>query len=262
MRRRRAPATLCALIVAGGGGSACRRPAPPVTAVSHRGAAQRFDSARALLAAVARHNDDYRTLRAVHRVVLEIAAENGQREHHACRGVLAVQRPDRLRLVALGPAGLKLFDLLYLRGTARAVSTGPQLAGARLLPRILDSVAADLRAIYRLSPSARVDALRLDAGYSPTNQAPLLEVAAYREGRLVEQLSVFAASLAVARTEEIDAAGDTRTVTFGDYERRGRHLVPRSILVAREGRLSYWLSITVEQLEVDPPLDPRLFAAE
>lgn len=241
--------------------AACTPPPGRTTPVLHSGAAARFDTAERLLAAVARHNDHYRTLRATHRVVLEIATEDGRREHHACTGVVAVQRPDRLRLVALGAVGMKLFDLLYVAGEARAVSIAPQLARGQLLPQILRSVAGDLRAIYRLAPPLPRDRLQLEASYSARGHAPLFEVTAYREGRQVQQLVVFAASLAVARAEEPLPGGETRTVTYGDYERRGELLVPRSILVAREGAISYWLSIQVEQLEIDPPLDAQLFAS-
>ena len=96
-------------------------------AVSHHGLARRFTSADALLRAVRKANDAYRTLKSTHRVALEIATADGTKERQTCVGVIAVQRPDRFRLTALDGLSVRLFDLLYVRGQVTVMAVGPQL---------------------------------------------------------------------------------------------------------------------------------------
>ncbi|HEX9103206.1 MAG TPA: glycosyltransferase, partial [Polyangia bacterium] len=58
----------------------------------------------------------WKTMRAEHRVTVEAG---GQRR--TLRGLIAVERPDRFRLRALGPAGLTLFDIVSVGGQARVI---------------------------------------------------------------------------------------------------------------------------------------------
>ena len=67
----------------------------------------------------------WQTMRAEHRVTVEAG---GQRR--TLRGLIAVQRPDRFRLRALGPAGLTLFDVV-VGGRAGAHHRGDQGSATR-----------------------------------------------------------------------------------------------------------------------------------
>jgi hypothetical protein len=92
-----------------------------------------------------------------------------------------------------------------------------------------------------------------------SGHAPLYELREYQGAELVRQTTIFAATLAISRSEISDGHGGLRTITFGDYERHGTVLLPRQIHLSREGRVSYWLAIQVESVTVDPQLDRRLF---
>jgi hypothetical protein len=101
----------------------------------------------------------WQTLRAEHRVGLELSLADGRVERRQLRGVIAVQRPDRFRLRALGPAGITLFDLLSVHGRmmVKEVIRG---ASAELAP-ILESIAGDLHAAYDLEPRPADRTVRL-----------------------------------------------------------------------------------------------------
>jgi hypothetical protein len=216
-----------------------------------------------LLQRVLQANDGYGTLRTVHDVALELVLGGHRSEKRTFRGVLAVRRPGHFRLAILGPVGLKLVDLLYMAGKTKVVHVAPELARSSRLPAILDSIAADIAAIYRLDPQLHPSRRRLEESVSyASGQAPLYELKEYRRGELARQLTIFAATLAVARMEVVDERGDSRTIVFGDYETHGKLLVPRSVHVAIEGRVFYWLAIRVEAVDVDVKLDDHLFVAE
>jgi hypothetical protein len=88
----------------------------------------------------------WKTMRAEHKVTIEAGGQK-----RTLRGVIAVQRPDRFRLRALGPAGITLFDIVDVAGNVRVLqSIKDPNAGA--LARILPSMAADLSAAYDLEP--------------------------------------------------------------------------------------------------------------
>jgi hypothetical protein len=88
----------------------------------------------------------WNTMRAEHRVTVDAG---GQRR--TLRGLIAVQRPDRFRLRALGPAGLTLFDVVSVGGEVRVLSAIKD-PGASALGKIVPSMAADLQAAYDLEP--------------------------------------------------------------------------------------------------------------
>jgi hypothetical protein len=88
----------------------------------------------------------WQTMQAEHKVTIEAAGQK-----RTLRGIIAVQRPDRFRLRALGPAGITLFDIVDVGGNVRVVqSIKDPNAGA--LAKILPSMAADLSAAYDLEP--------------------------------------------------------------------------------------------------------------
>jgi hypothetical protein len=97
----------------------------------------------------------WRTLSAEHRVIVTVTLDGGKREVRTLRGVIAVERPDRFRLRALGPAGITLFDLLVKGGQPRVISAirkpGDGAAGDALAG-VIASLAADLACAYTLEP--------------------------------------------------------------------------------------------------------------
>ena len=85
-------------------------------------------------------------MRAEHRVTVEAGGQK-----RTLRGLIAVQRPDRFRLRALGPAGLTLFDILDVGGQVTVVQAIED-PNASALGKILPSMAGDLSAAYDLEP--------------------------------------------------------------------------------------------------------------
>jgi hypothetical protein len=224
-----------------------------------------------LLRRVIAANDGYGTLETVHAVTIEIALGKERSEKRSFRGLLAIQRPGSFRLQILGPVGTRLLDLLYLAGKVKVVETAPMLARSSKLPELAESIARDIAAIFRLDPQPEVDRRGIEESVAlASGRAPLYELKEHRQGELVRQLTIFAATLAVSRAEVADGAGGLRTITYGDYQQHGVRkagapgslLVPRSIHLSREGGVFYWLSIRVESLILDTELDKRLFLTE
>ncbi|MBI5480017.1 MAG: hypothetical protein HY906_14215 [Deltaproteobacteria bacterium] len=97
----------------------------------------------------------WRTLRAEHTTVVTARLPDGRTERRRVRGLLAVARPDRLRLRALGPGDVTLFDLLDRDGTCVVVN-GPGGASPppeSIMARVLTALCHDLRVAYRLGPA-------------------------------------------------------------------------------------------------------------
>ena len=94
----------------------------------------------------------WRTLRAEHLVTVDSAGKGG-RERRTMRAVIAVARPDRFRLRALGPAGITLFDLLYRGGEVTVLRALRDPSSSDLLGRVIAAMAGDLAAAYGLGPS-------------------------------------------------------------------------------------------------------------
>lgn len=161
----------------------------------------------------------WQTLSAQHRVTVTVDRGEGKRETRSLRGLIAVKRPDRLRLRALGPAGITLFDLLVKQGQPKVLSSirGPESAAGRGLDEVIRSLAGDLACAYALEPSPPGRRFRLEG------DAVLVE----EPGRRV-RLSDFAGTPPVWRKAEITA-----------------------------GR--YSVAVEVGEVEVDAALDPALF---
>jgi hypothetical protein len=94
----------------------------------------------------------WRTLKAEHRVALEVLLDGGRRERRGLRGLIAVARPDRFRLRALGPGGLTLFDLVRVGGRV-SVKESIRDAAKGVLAEVVRSLADDLSAAYQLEPA-------------------------------------------------------------------------------------------------------------
>jgi hypothetical protein len=96
----------------------------------------------------------WRTMRSEHSTTVTAQTREGARRTQHIRGLVAASRPDRLRLRALGPGGVTLFDLVARDGRCLVVSSS--LASARRpqgrADEVLGSLCQDLRAVYRLAP--------------------------------------------------------------------------------------------------------------
>jgi glycosyl transferase family 2 len=88
----------------------------------------------------------WHTMRAEHKVTVEAAGQK-----RTLRGLIAVERPDRFRLRALGPAGITLFDVVSVGGQVRVIEAIKD-PNASALGKILPSMAGDLQAAYDLEP--------------------------------------------------------------------------------------------------------------
>jgi hypothetical protein len=94
----------------------------------------------------------WKTLRSEQKVTIEVGGKS-----RSVRALLAVQRPDRVRLVALGPAGVTLFDL-YVVGGERHVVRAIRDPNDPTMSKIMEAMVGDLQAAYDLEPrpAARV----------------------------------------------------------------------------------------------------------
>ncbi|MFO0576038.1 MAG: hypothetical protein U1A78_18715 [Polyangia bacterium] len=161
------------------------------------------------------------TMRATHRVHIDAQKGDG-REQINVRGLLAIERPDRFRLQALGPAGVQLFDIIKVGGEVRVVQGVPGVDSA-LQGNVLRSLGADLSAAYDLEPRhpARQKSVDLKVG----------------ELRIVE-------------TE--------RTVRCQQFKEVQGMSIPAHLEIENTA-LNYKVSIDVETANLDEKLDPALF---
>ena len=184
-------------------------------------------ASRADLQRAAREVDGFRRLREQHDVVLELSVGNGVRRERAT-GLLAVERPGKLRLVALGPAGVKLFDLRVVRDRVEVLAVIGSAAQRDRLRAVLQIVARDLQALYRIGP--------------------------FRIGGRLEP-SLWADQRGVVASARVDGL----SMRYARYDAAGKLRRPRWMQMRREGR--YVVTISVRRVEVDPELDRRLFDA-
>lgn len=161
------------------------------------------------------------TMRAVHRVSIDAAKGDG-REQVSVRGMVAVERPDRFRLQAIGPGGITLFDLIKVGCDVKVVQS---MAGAdsSLQQKVLLSIGADLSAMYDLEPVHPSHKKYVD-----------LKVG---ELRIVE---------------------NERTIRAQQFKEVQGQSLPTHIDIDNTA-LNYKVSIDVEQATLDDKLDPALF---
>jgi hypothetical protein len=102
----------------------------------------------------------WRTMRAEQSTLVTARTRDGAPAVRRVRGLLAAARPDRLRLTAVGPAGITLFDLVASGGrcAGRAAGTSgaarpARTSSGRSVDEVLGALCADLRAAYRLGPA-------------------------------------------------------------------------------------------------------------
>ncbi len=169
----------------------------------------------------ARVDLSWKTMRADHRVSLDVTKSDGTHDQRHLRGALAAERPGKFRLRALGPGGIALFDLLVVDGHTKVMEAirDPK---ASALGAVIQSLAGDLSAALLLDPA-------------PPGRA-------------------FSTANEVVTIKESD-----RTVRLSRFvELHGRAL-PMRIEVDNTA-LHYRVAVEVADLQIDVPLDPALFA--
>lgn len=202
-------------------------------------------------------NDGYETLKTVHRVTLRIALDGGRSENLTLRGILAIKRPAQFRLIILGPASVKLAELLYNAGDLRRLYLAKHLESSSRLPAILDSIAGDIRAIYRLQPVRPVDQRQFYEGRPKEIGRKYYHLRELRGSKLVRTSVILADTLAVTIVEE-----RRRSISYSSHERRKELLLPRTIHLKNRGAISYTLSIEVESVDVNVTFDSAMFEAQ
>jgi hypothetical protein len=165
----------------------------------------------------------WRTMRAEHRVQIDAAKGDG-REQTSVRGLIAVERPDRFRLRALGPGGITLFDILKVGGDVKIVQ-GMASQDSSLQQKVLLSIGADLAAAYDLEP--KLPSRTKDVGL--------------KEG-------------------EVRVVEPERAIRLQQYKEVQGQSVPTHMEI-QNNALDYKVSVDVESATLDEKLDPGLFRA-
>ncbi len=163
----------------------------------------------------------WRTMRAEHLVKIDAAKGDG-REQSTVRGLIAVERPDRFRLRAIGPGGITLFDLVKVGGDIKVLQ-GVAAGDSSLQQKILLAIGADLSAAYDLEP--KLPSRTKDVGL--------------KEG-------------------EVRVVEPERTVRLQQYKEVQGQSVPTHIEI-RNNAFDYNVTIDVEKADLDEKLDPGMF---
>jgi hypothetical protein len=163
---------------------------------------------------------EWKTMRAEHRVQLDVTLDSGKHDRRQLRGIIAVERPDRFRLRALGPAGITLFDLLDLAGEVKVLQAirDPQ---ASALGAIVQSLAGDLSAAYDLQPT-------------PPERAVTVE----KDAITVREPD------RTVRASQFVSVGGRAVAMHLEIENRAHH---------------YKVVVDASNVELDQPLDPALW---
>jgi hypothetical protein len=163
----------------------------------------------------------WKTLRAEHRVALTVELDGGKSAQRTLRGLIAVERPDKLRLRALGPGGITLFDVVVVAGKVTVKEAIRDPNSEKMRP-LLAALAGDLQAAFLLEP------------------AP--------EGRAV-----------TVENEAVVVREPERTVRLEAWQKAGAHAVPARIVIENRVR-RYNVVVDSRDVELDSPLDPALFS--
>ncbi len=162
----------------------------------------------------------WHTLRAEHRVTVDVALEGGKHEQRKLRGAIAVERPAKFRLRALGPGGIALFDLLFRDGTVKVLQAIKDPASSALGP-VIEALAGDLQAAFNLEPVPEARTVTVEKDH-------------------------------VAIKER------DRTVQLWSFTTINGRAIPLRITVDNRAR-HYQVTVDAADVEVDVPLDPALF---
>jgi hypothetical protein len=160
-------------------------------------------------------------LRAEHRVAVDVRLADGTHERRTLRGAIAVERPDRFRLRALGPGGITLFDLVSVAGQVRVVQAIRD-PSASALGGIIQAMAGDLQASFLLEPAP-----------------PGRTVTTERDALVVRE--------------------PARAVRLTGWTLLGGKSVPTRVHIDNLER-SYTVDVDASGIELDSTLDPTLFS--
>jgi hypothetical protein len=163
----------------------------------------------------------WKTLRADHLVTVDVTLDGGKHDVRKLRGAIAVARPDKFRLRALGPGGIALFDIL-VRGGEIKVLQAIRDPNASALGGVIAELAGDLSAAYALEPA-------------PAGRTVKIE----RDVVILEE--------------------PTRTVRLSRFTQIAGQPVPLKMDVENRAR-RYRVSVEVREVEIDVTLAPGLFA--
>jgi hypothetical protein len=164
---------------------------------------------------------NWKTLTAEHRVTLDYKTKEGTREKRKLRGAIAVERPARFRLRALGPAGITLFDVLYDQGEVRVLRAVSDPSEGSTLGRIVQSMAQDIAAAYRLEPI-------------PPERKESVD------------------------KKEVIISDPRAQIRLTQFVASGNSVAPARMEIDNHA-LDYRVTVEVVDLKLDEPLDPALF---
>lgn len=164
----------------------------------------------------------WRTLRAEHKVTIRATGADGKTSERSLRGLLAVERPDRFRLRALGPGGITLFDVLSVAGRVKVVEAIRDVTKDPTLGEVVRSMAGDLAAAYDLAP-----------------RPPDRQVAVEGDAVVVREPG--------------------RTVRLSDFRAVGAERYPARVDIENDAR-HYRVTVESGETTLDEPLAPALFA--
>jgi outer membrane lipoprotein-sorting protein len=163
----------------------------------------------------------WKNLRAEHRVTVDVTLDGGKHEQRKLRGAIAVERPGRFRLRALGPGGIALFDLLYKDGKVKVLQAIKDPASSALGP-VIEALAGDLQASFNLEPAPEDRTLTIEKDH------------------------------VIVREKD-------RTVKLSSFASIQGRAVPLRIEVDNRAR-HYQVTVDASDVEVDTALDPALFS--
>lgn len=163
----------------------------------------------------------WKTLRAEHRVTIDVQLDDGKHDRRSLRGAIAVERPDRFRLRALGPGGITLFDVVSVGGHVKVLQAIRD-PSASALGEVIQSMAGDLQASFLLEP--------VPPGRKVAVEGDALVV---QDGERTVRLSAW------------QLVGGKPVATRIAIENRARH---------------YAVDVGASEIEVDSALDPALFS--
>ncbi len=163
----------------------------------------------------------WKTMSVQHVAELTVVVEPGKVERRKMRALLAIERPGKFRMRALGPGGLTLFELV-MNGADATVKNAIRDPKGTVLDKVTQSLITDLVAIYRLEPfyeSHSNDLAGKEAIYQATG----------------------------------------RKIRLGRFVRVGGHAIATRIAIEVTAPITYAASIDVSDIEIDQPLDAALF---
>lgn len=165
----------------------------------------------------------WQSMRAVHYIHIDEAQTPSGRRVLSLQGLIAIQRPDRYRYQVLKPGIGLLFDILKIGNDIKIIESRLTRDDGNFLRKALESLGPDLGAAYDLEPRSNSLRRTLDL----------------KDGEL--------------RLEEIGRSIATRE--FKDVQKMQ---IPTNIIINNE-LLNYRVSIHVETVTLDEPLDSALF---